>query len=111
MEYLVRFRVGKPHTVAHHVHRVKGITGALCSQSPKPAVGSRSQNGAWELTENLPPNVRICFICQRRKQKLDNPIPERIERELEKLALWDSRAAAIQRQKMLDYYRRTNVPK
>ncbi len=111
MEYLVRFNLGKPHVVAHYIHKVKGMTGALCSQTPKPAVGTRSQNGVWEITENLPSNVRICFICQKRKQKLDNPIPERVERELEKLALWDSRAAAIQRQKMLDYYRRKNMPK
>ena len=109
MKYLVRFCMGKPHTVAHHVHKVKGVTGALCSQTPKPAVGGRSQNGVWDMTENLPPNVRIYFLCQKRK--LDNPIPERVERELAKLALWDPRAAAIQRQKMLDYYRRTFMPR
>jgi hypothetical protein len=98
-------RGGKPHQVVHHVHTVNGVTGALCSPAAKPAEGDETLSGYWELLENLPPKVRICLICQKLKQKLDNPIPERVERELEKLALWDARAADLQRQKMLDYYR------
>jgi len=105
MEFLIRFRRSKPHQVVHHVHTVNGVTGALCSPAAKPADGDKTQSGRWELLENLPPDVRICHICQKLKQKLDNPIPERVERELEKLALWDARAADLQRQKMLDYYR------
>jgi hypothetical protein len=106
MEYLVRYRGGKPHQVVHHVHTVNGVTGALCSPAAKPAEGDETLSGHWELLENLPPKVRICLICQKLKQKLDNPIPGRVERELEKLALWDKRAADLQRQKMLDTYRR-----
>lgn len=106
MEFLIRFRRGKPHQIVHHVHTVNGVTGALCSPAAKPAVGDETLNGHWELLENLPPKVRICLVCQKLKQKLDNPIPERVERELEKLALWDKRAADLQRQKMLDTYRR-----
>ncbi|MAT98683.1 MAG: hypothetical protein CL608_16190 [Anaerolineaceae bacterium] len=106
MEYLVRLRRGKVHLIVHHVHTVNGVTGALCSPTPKPSEGDKTLNGRWELLENLPPKVRICRVCQRLKQKLDNPIPERVERELEKLALWDKRAAALQRQKMLVTYRR-----
>lgn len=105
MEYLIRFHRGKPHQVVHHVHKVKGITGALCSPTAQPAAGDETLNGRWELYENLPPEVRICHICHKLKQKQDNPIPERVERELEKLALWDKRAADLQRQKMLNYYR------
>ena len=105
MAYLVRFQRGKPHQVVHLVHKVHGVTGALCSPAAKPADGDETQSGRWELLENLPPDVRICHICQKLKQKLDNPIPERVTRELEKLALWDTRAADLQRQKMLDYYR------
>lgn len=105
MAYLVRFQRDKPHQVVHHVHTVNGVTGALCSPAAKPADGDETQSGRWELLENLPPDVRVCHICQKLKQKLDNPIPERVERELEKLALWDARAANLQRQKMLDYYR------
>lgn len=105
MTYLIRFQRGKPHTVAHHVHKVKGVTGALCSPAATPADGDETQSGRWELLESLPPKVRVCHICQKLKQKLDNPLPERVQRELEKLALWDKRAAALQRQKMLDYYR------
>ena len=106
MEYLVRFRRGKPHQVVHHVHSVRGVTGALCSPAAEPADGHETLGGRWELLENLPPGVRLCLVCQKLRQKLDNPIPERVERDLEKLALWDKRAADIQRQKMLVFYRR-----
>jgi hypothetical protein len=105
MSYLVRFYQRKPHPIAHRVHQIGGVIGALCSKTPKPAVGDQTRSGEWELLETLPPEVRICHICQRIKQKLDNPLPERVERDLEKLALWDPRAAALQRQKMLAYYR------
>ena len=105
MSYLVRFYQRKPHPIAHRVHQIDGVTGALCSQTPKPAVGDRTRSGEWELLETLPPEVRICHICQRIKQKLDNPLPERVERDLAKLAQWDPRAAVLQRQKMLAYYR------
>ena len=105
MAYLVRFRWRKPHEIAHYVHKVNGVEGALCSATPAPAVGDQNQGGRWELLENLPPHVRLCHLCQKRKQKLENPLPERVERELEKLARWDARAADLQRQKMLDYYR------
>ena len=104
MEYLVRLRRGKVHPIVHHVHTINGVTGALCSPTPKPADGDESLNGRWELLENLPPKVRLCRICQKLKQKLDNPIPERVEQELQKLAQWDRRAADLQRQKMMVYY-------
>lgn len=106
MEYLVRLRRGKTHSIVHHVHTVNGITGALCSPTPKPAAGDESLNGKWELLENLPPKARLCRVCQKLKQKLDNPLPERVEQELEKLARWDKRAADLQREKLLIYYRR-----
>jgi hypothetical protein len=105
MSYLVRFYQRKPHPIAHRVHQIDGVTGALCSKTPKPAVEDRTRSGAWELLEALPPEVRICHICQRIKQKLDNPLPERVEQDLAKLAQWDLRAEALQRQKMLAYYR------
>jgi hypothetical protein len=105
MSYLVRFYQRKPHPIAHRVHQIDGVTGALCSKTPKPAVGDRTRSGEWELLEALPPEVRICHICQRIKQKLDNPLPERVEQDLEKLAFWDPRAAAIQREKMIAFYR------
>ncbi len=105
MSYLVRFYQQQPHPIAHRVHKINGVESALCSQMPRPAAGDMTRNGRWELRETLPPNVRICHICQRIKQKLDNPLPARVERELEKLAQWDTRAAALQRQKMLIYYR------
>ena len=105
MEYLVRLRRGNVHPIVHHVHTVNGVTGALCSPTPTPAEGDTTLNGRWELLENLPPQVRLCRICQKLKQKLDNPIPERVEQELQKLAQWDKRAAELQRQKMLAYYR------
>ena len=82
MEYLVRLRRGNVHPIVHHVHTVNGVTGALCSPTPTPAEGDTTLNGRWELLENLPPKVRLCWVCQRLKQKLDNPIPERVEREL-----------------------------
>ncbi len=91
--------------MAHWVHKVKGVEGALCSQTPKPAVGDRSRSGEWQLVETLPPQVRVCRVCERIKQKLDNPLPARVERELEMLARWDTRAAAFQREKMLAFYR------
>ena len=106
MDYLVRIRMSKPHIIPHYVHEVAGVTGALCSQIPKPAVGNRTLNGEWELVSALPTGVRVCLVCQRRREKLANPIPARVEKELEKLALWDPRAAAIQREKMLVYYRK-----
>lgn len=109
MSYLVRFYQRKPHRVAHYVHEVHHVTGALCSQTPTPAVGDMSRNGEWELLETLPPDVKICRICQHLKHKLDNPLPERVERELAMLARWDSRAAEIQRQKMVNFYRQKQV--
>lgn len=111
MEYLVRFRRGKAHQVVHYVHRVKGVTGARCSPTASPAEGDETLNGRWEVLENLPPKARLCLTCQKIKQKLDNPLPERVERELEKLALWDKRAAELQRQKMLAVYRRKQAAK
>jgi len=107
MAYLVRFREGKPHLVAHHVHQVRGVEGSLCSQTPSPAVGEQSQSGEWALVENLPPQVRVCRICERIKHKLDNPLPARVEHELEMLARWDPKAAALQREKMMTFYRKT----
>lgn len=109
MSYLVRFYQQKPHPIAHRVHQIDGVTGALCSQTPKPTAGDRTRSGEWELVETLPPGVRICHICQRIKQKLDNPLPERVERDLEKLAFWDPRAAAIQREKMIAFYRQKQL--
>jgi hypothetical protein len=111
MQYLVRFYQGKPHVIAHLVHRVDGIEGALCSHIPNPAAGEQSRNGRWDLTELLPPDVRICHVCQKLKRKLDNPLPARVEAELEKLALWDVRAADLQRQKMLAHYRQQQLQK
>lgn len=105
MEYLVRSRWRKFHDVAHYVHKVNGVVGALCSSTPSPAVGDINQGGRWELLENLPPNIRLCHLCQKRKQKLENPLPDRMERELQKLALWDQQAAERQRQKMLAIYK------
>lgn len=104
MAYLVRFRWRKPHEIAHYMHKLNGIEGALCSSTPAPAVGDENKGGRWELLENLPPNVRLCHLCQKRKLKLENPLPERLERELAKLALWDPQAAERQRQKMLLIY-------
>ncbi len=106
MKYLVRYRLEKPHFIAHLVHETGGVTGALCSYKAKPAVGDRSQSGEWQLVDKIPPEVRLCQRCQKKKDKLDNPLPARVERELEKLALWDPRAAALQREKMLAYYRK-----
>ncbi len=104
MDYLVRVRLDKTHRVAHYVHEVNGVVGALCSQKPKPAAGDQTQSGQWALVSALPTGVQICHICQKRKQKLDNPLPVRVERELELLSLWDTRAAELQRKKMLAYY-------
>ncbi len=109
MSYLIRFYREQPHRIAHHVHKIDGITGALCSQTPKPAVGQHSRNGIWELLETLPTEVRLCQVCQKIKHKLDNPLPARVERELEMLARWDTRAAAIQRQKMVAFYRQKHM--
>lgn len=111
MSFLIRFYQGKPHAVAHYVHRVNGIEGALCSQVPQPAVGTQSRHGDWVLLETLPPNVRICQICKKIKHKLDNPLPERVEQELEMLARWDPKAAAFQRKKMEAHYRQQQLKK
>lgn len=109
MSYLIRIYQGKAHRIAHHVHQVDGVTGALCSSTPKPAEGDQSNTGQWQLLETLPSNVNICQICQRIKHKLDNPLPPRVERELEMLARWDTKAAAMQREKMLDFYRKKQL--
>jgi hypothetical protein len=109
MDYLVRIRLNKLHTIAHYVHEIDGVTGALCSQQPKPAVGDRTQGGEWELVDALPKGVRVCLVCQQRKEKIDNPLPARMEKELEKLALWDPKAAAFQREKMLAHYRKEQM--
>lgn len=106
MDYLVRIRLSKPHIIAHFIHEVDGVAGALCSKKPKPAVGDQTQSGTWELVSALPRDVRVCVVCQKRKEKIDNPIPARVEKELERLALWDPRAAEIQREKMLAHYRK-----
>lgn len=100
MSYLIRFHQGKPHHVAHYVHAINGIEGALCSQVPEPAVGTQSQQGDWVSLETLSPKVHICQICQKVKHKLDNPLPERVEQELKMPARWDPKAAALQREKM-----------
>ena len=105
MDYLVRYRQGKLHHVAHYVHEIDGVVGALCSRKPKPAVGDQTQSGQWELVSDFPSGTKICLVCKKRKHKLDNPIPARVERELELLARWDLRAEKIQRAKMLAYYR------
>ena len=105
MDYLVRLRLGKAHTVAHHVHQVNGVTGALCSTSPKPAEGDESLSGRWEVLYALPKGVRICQVCAKMKQRLDNPLPPKVEKELEMLARWDPRAAERQREKMIATYR------
>lgn len=105
MDYLVRFDKGKLHQIAHFVHEVDGITGALCSPQPKPVAGEQTQSGRWELVTAIPPTIKLCLVCQKRKQKLDNPLPARVEKELEMLARLDSRAAAFQREKMLAQYR------
>jgi hypothetical protein len=105
MTFLIRIYQGKLHHVAHRMHTVNGVEGALCSQTPKPAVGDRSRSGLWEAVETLPPDVRVCRVCERIKQRLDNPLPARVERELEMMARWDPRAAAFQREKMLAFYR------
>ncbi len=73
MDYLVRFQQGNLHRVAHYVHEVHGVVGALCSRKPKPAAGDQPRNGRWELVTALPPGVRICLRCQKRKQKEMNP--------------------------------------
>lgn len=105
MTFLIRIYQGKLHQVAHRTHTVNGVEGAQCSPTPKPAVGDRSRGGEWQLVETLPPQVRICRVCERIKQKLDNPLPARVEHELEMMARWDPRAAAFQREKMLAFYR------
>ena len=109
MSFLIRVYQGKAHQIAHYVHEINGVTGALCSSTPKPAVGDQSRNGQWSLLETLPPNVKLCLVCQKRKHKLDNPLPERVERELEMLAQWDPKAAAVQREKMLEIYRKKQL--
>jgi hypothetical protein len=104
MDYLVRFDKGKLHQIAHFVHEVNGISGALCSPQPKPVAGEQTQSGRWELVTAIPPTIKLCLVCQKRKQKLDNPLPARVEKELELLARLDPRAAAFQREKMLAQY-------
>ena len=104
MDYLVRFDKGKLHQIAHFVHEVDGITGALCSPQPKPVAGEPTQSGRWALVTAIPPTIKLCLVCQKRKQKLDNPLPARVEKELELLARLDPRAAAFQREKMLTQY-------
>lgn len=105
MSYLIRFDQGKPHTIAHFIHEIDGIFGALCSQTPKPAVGDESRLGIWERLEALPPQVSLCAICQKIQHKIENPLPERVEQELQLLARWDPQAAARQREKMMTHYR------
>ncbi len=101
--------LGRKLLRTEHVHHINGVTGALCSQKPKPAVGEQTQSGQWELVTALPPGVKICLVCQKRQQKLDNPLPPRVERDLERLARWDTRAAAFQREKMLAHYRQLEL--
>lgn len=68
MDYLVRFDKGKLHPIAHYVHDVGGTTGVLCSQVPKPEAGQRIQSGQWELVTAIPATIKLCLICQKRKQ-------------------------------------------
>jgi hypothetical protein len=105
VSYLIRFDQGKPHTIAHYIHEIEGVLGALCSQTPKPAVGDQSRSGTWQRLETLPAQVRLCTICQKVQHKLDNPLPKRVEQELLLLARWDPQAAALQREKMMAQYR------
>lgn len=111
MSYLVRFDRGRPHHIAHRLHEVQGVAGALCSQIPTPAVGQTSRSGRWEVLEMLPEEVRICHVCAKIQQKLENPLPARAEEELRRLALWDPAAAERQRQRLLAYYREKMRPK
>jgi hypothetical protein len=106
MSYLIRFDQGQPNPIAHLLHEINGVTGALCSQTPKPAVGDESQKGKWQRLEALPAKVRLCTVCQKIRHKLNNPLPERVEQELALMAKWDEKAAARQREKMLAHYRR-----
>ncbi|MBP6469264.1 MAG: hypothetical protein KBE23_11625 [Chloroflexi bacterium] len=110
MSYLIRLQQGKTHDIAHYIHEIDGVSGALCSRKPKPAVGDQTHNGIWLTVDELPPAVQICRTCQRIQHKLDNPLPERVERELEKLARWDPRAADRQREKMMAIYRQKLIP-
>jgi hypothetical protein len=71
----------------------------------KTAVSDESQKGKWQRLEALPPKVRLCGTCQKIRHKLDNPLPERVERELALLAKWDAKAGALQREKMMALYR------
>ncbi len=105
MSYLIRLQQGKTHDIAHYIHEMDGVSGALCSRKPKPAVGDQTLNGIWITVDELPPAVQICRACQRMQHKLDNPLPERVEQDLEKLARWDPQAANRQREKMMDIYR------
>ncbi|PID84944.1 MAG: hypothetical protein CSB13_10585 [Chloroflexi bacterium] len=111
MDYLVRTHLHKVHPIAHYVHERNGRVGALCSPKPTPAVGERTQSGEWGLVDALPPHVKVCLVCQKRKAKLEDPLPERVKKELERLAWWDPRAAAIQRQKALAHYRKQLLSK
>jgi len=105
MSFLVRFDRGRPHHIAHRVHELHGATGALCSQTPTPAAGQTSTSGTWELLEELPDGVRVCHVCAKIQQKLENPLPPRAEEELRRLAQWDPAAAARQRERLLKIYR------
>lgn len=107
MNYLVRYSGDKPNNIAHRVHTVKQTSGALCSTKAKPHAGEWSQKGEWQLVEALPAGVRLCKNCEQAHYRQQNPLPARVERELELLAKWDTRAAAIQRQRMLEKYRKS----
>lgn len=70
------------------------------------ASGRRYKSGrALGTAGESTPNIRLCHLCQKRKQQMENPLPERMERELQKLALWDQPSAERQRQKMLAIYK------
>ena len=105
MSYLIRFDQGKPHAIAHLIHEIDSVFGALCSQTPKPAIGDESRLGDWQRLEALPPQVRLCATCQKIQHKIENPLPERVEQELQLLARWDPQAAALQRERMMAHYR------
>jgi hypothetical protein len=68
-------------------------------------VGDQSLKGTWQRLEVLPPQVRLCTVCQKAQHKLDNPLPARVEQELLLLARWDVKAADLQREKMMAHYR------
>lgn len=104
MPFLVRFAGDTPHNVAHHTHEINNKIGALCSSSPYPAVGEQSQKGEWRFVDDLPQEVVLCKNCYRAKAKKENPLPARVQRELELLAKWDPKAAARQKERMMVKY-------